>query len=140
MALPELYSPPTDTVNKPRVVKAPSKPAQSEWKEYTFNVRTGSWQGTGISLKKDEFFKVEASGKIFLDNGFESGPGGGGYWRWWILHGKIGDKIFPIGSGGWEHAPADGTLELGIPRNGGVHNPEDNGFRGAYVVKVSVKR
>jgi hypothetical protein len=137
MALPDLRSPATDTVSKPRVAQAPTKPTGDvASKVYTFTVTAGQWHPTGLQLKKGQGFDVKATGKLIGSDGFEVGPDGGGYWRWWILHGKIGDKIFPIGSGGYERAPEDGQLELGIPRVGGKHVPEDANFNGAYIVKI----
>ena len=98
------------------------KVAQKDAKEIKYGpytVTLDGWKATGLKISKGGSFRVEASGTIIgIEDGksFEMKPDGTGHWTWFVLKGKIGEKMMDVGSNRGATSEEGGMLELGAPR------------------------
>lgn len=98
-------------------LKQSKAPGSSKEKKYgPFFVPSSRWVSTGITFKKGDRFRVEASGAFTTKDGSKIGPEGGGYWTWWTLAGQIGKQRMYVSRGGGGTATENDVLELGTPR------------------------
>lgn len=88
----------------------------NEKKYGPYLVSSGKWRSTGITFKKGDYFRVEASGYFTAKDGQKIGPEGGGYWTWWTLAGQIGTQRLTLSRNGGGQVTEAGVLELGTPR------------------------
>ena len=115
------------------------EPGEKTYGPYT--VTPGAWLPTGLSLKKGQYFRVEASGIIQYKDppNTQNTPDGGGYWGWWQLKGKIGEQLIGLGSRGGGTASNDGIIELGAPATVKMGHPEEKALEGHYTVYIFSK-
>lgn len=111
-------------------------PDEKKYGPYT--VTPGKWTSTGLSFKKGQQMRVEASGTWKYKEGLktEFGPGGGGYWGWFVLKAKFNEQMFDVGTKGGGSAPEDAELELGAPATVRMGHGDEAGLEGAYIVYV----
>jgi hypothetical protein len=107
------YVPLVFTIN---IKQAKAASIANEKKYGPFLVSSGQWHSTGISFKKGDYFRVEASGYFIAKDGQHIGPEGGGYWTWWTLAGQVGTQRLYLSRSGGGNVTQDGVLELGTPR------------------------
>lgn len=106
-----------------------------------FTIPPGTWVSTGLSLKKGQSFRVEASGIIQYKDppNTQNTPDGGGYWGWWQLKGMIRDQLIFLGSKGGGTANQDGMILLGAPATTKMGHAEEKALEGHYTVYVFSK-
>lgn len=123
------------------LIKKTTDVTSDEIKKYgPFTIIPGKWTSTGLRLKKGKGVSVTASGTWKYTEGTmaEFGPGGGGYWRWWVLKAKVGDEMFDVGRDGMAIFSGGGNLELGAPATNKMGNPEEKTLSGAYIAYIFV--
>src|SRR6185369_1160777 len=106
------------------------------------------WVDSGVTLKRGQRVKVDATGTIFLGGRTESSPDGVSTRHdpkspapdspEGILIGAIGEdknaKVFPIGANGEFQADRDGKLYLTVNKN------DYRNARGSYKVKLGIDK
>ncbi|HVT43612.1 MAG TPA: hypothetical protein VMT00_04405 [Thermoanaerobaculia bacterium] len=112
------------------------RPTEERYGPYSVGV--GQWSDTGLRIRKDQRVRVEASGTWRYKDppNIEFGPDGGGYWRWFVLKGKVGDHLFDLGSSGSGIANQDGVLQLGAPATVNMGHGDEKGLDGRFLVYV----
>ncbi|HSD95357.1 MAG TPA: hypothetical protein VLA94_08010, partial [Syntrophales bacterium] len=63
------------------------------------SVPHGQWVSTGLSVKKGDFFEIEAKGAYTTKDGGKIGPEGGGRWGFWTLAVRYGKTVHLPGRG-----------------------------------------
>jgi hypothetical protein len=93
-----------------------AKKVKDEKQYGAFYVPSGEWVPTGITFKKGDYFRIEATGYFTAKDGQHIGPEGGGFWMWWTLAGEIGTQRISLGRSGGGEVTQGGALKLGTPR------------------------
>jgi len=106
-----------------------------------FVVTSKDWAGTGVAVQKGDGVRVVADGQFVSasDPNFKFGPGGGGYWTWWVLKTKVGKQMQDVGTRGGMYIEEDGTLELGAPRVARFFEGDGADLGGFFRVHVFIR-
>ena len=106
-----------------------------------FVVTSKDWLSTGVAVNKGDGVRVIADGEFVSqsDPKFKFGPGGGGYWVWWVLKTKVSKQMQDVGTKGSMYIQEDGTLELGAPRVARFFEGDGMDLGGFYRVHVFIQ-
>jgi hypothetical protein len=106
-----------------------------------FIVTSKDWLSTGVAVQKGDGVRVVAEGEFVSqsDPKFKFGPGGGGYWVWWVLKTKVGKQMQDVGTKGSMYIQEDGSLELGAPRVGRFFESDAMDLGGFFRVHVFIQ-